>query len=69
MSNKKSPNVTVEFNDDDTFILTEWGCLACVLGDYGIFTGNITGKVGQHIVEDFMDMMVSMGYVTKNEKD
>ena len=57
------------FNDDDTFFLTEWGCLYSVLNDYGIDVSHIKGKVGQHIVEDFMDLMEKAGYVEKYIED
>ena len=56
-----------EFNEDDDerYVLTPWGCLACVLEDYNIDTNHITGKMGEHIVEDFMELMENAGYVTK----
>ena len=60
---------TMEFSDDDEFVLTEWGCLYSVLTDYGIDVSHIPGRVGQHIVEDFMEAMVKSGYVGKNEDD
>ena len=59
----------IEFNDDDVFGFTEWGCLYSVLSDYGIDVSHISGRVGQHIVEDFMEMMVKSGYVARNEED
>ena len=59
----------VEFNDDDVFGFTEWGCLYSVLSDYGIDVSHIPGRVGKHIVEDFMEMMVEAGYVARNEED
>ena len=51
--------------DNEEYMLTEWGCLSSVLDDYGIDTSHIKGKVGKHIVEDFMDAMVKAGFVSK----
>lgn len=47
--------------------LTEWGVMKYVLDEYGINTDHITGKMGQHIVEDFMEEMVKAGYVGRTE--
>lgn len=47
-------------------MLSEWGCLSLTLRDYGINTDNIPGRVGKHIVEDFMERMCEAGYVAKN---
>lgn len=58
-----------EFPDDAEFVLTEWGCLSAVLSDYGIDFSHISGRVGQHIVEDFMEMMEKSGYIAKVNKD
>lgn len=58
----------LEDNDnEEQYILTEWGCLYAVLTDYGINVDHISGKVGAHIVEDFMDLMVRAGYIKKAE--
>ena len=50
---------------DEKYTLTEWGCLYAVLTDYGIDVSHISGNVGRHIVEDFMEAMVRAGYVGK----
>ena len=52
---------------EENYVLTEWGCLASVLIEYGINVSHITGRVGAHIVEDFMDAMCNAGYVSKKE--
>ena len=58
----------LEDNDnEEQYILTEWGCLYATLTDYGINVDHISGKVGAHIVEDFMDLMVRAGYIKKAE--
>lgn len=54
-------------NDDEEYVLTLWGCLYLTLLDYGIDASHIPGKVGEHIVEDFMEMMEKAGYVRKGE--
>ncbi len=46
----------------------EWGCLYHVLIDYGVNVSYISGRVGEHIVDDFMDAMVKCGYVGKAEE-
>ena len=53
--------------DDEKYMLTPWGCLCGVLIDYGINVSYISGRVGEHIVDDFMDSMVKCGYVGKVE--
>lgn len=59
-------------DDDVKYVLSPWGCLSVVLEDYGIDISRISGKVGSHIVEDFMELMEKAGYILKcddNEKD
>lgn len=59
-----------KLEDDDNeekYVLTEWGCLYATLTDYGINVDHIPGRVGAHIVEDFMDLMVRAGYIKKAE--
>ena len=43
-------------DDDVKYVLSPWGCLSVVLKDYGIDTSRISGKVGSHIVEDFLEL-------------
>lgn len=54
-----------EYEDDTIFTLTPWGCLAGTLMDYGIDVSNIPGKIGKHLVEDFMETMARCGYVVR----
>ena len=55
------------YDDDVKFVLSEWGCLHSVLSDYGINVDHIKGKVGQHIVEDFLELMCECGHIGKAE--
>ena len=56
------------FEDDGLlYVLSEWGCLSSVLTDYGIDVSRVTGKIGEHIVEDFMELMCKCGYIGKAE--
>ena len=55
--------------DDEKYMLTPWGCLCGVLIDYGVNVSYISGRVGGHIVDDFMDLMVKCGYIGKVEED
>lgn len=53
---------------EEKFQITPWGCMVSVLNDYGIDTSHLTGKMGEHLVEDFMDAMVMAGYIKKKEE-
>ena len=53
--------------DEEVLVLTEWGCMEVTLREYGIDTSHIPGKVGMHMVNDFMERMVRAGYVGKKE--
>jgi hypothetical protein len=55
------------YDEDVKFVLTEWGCLSSVLTDYGVDISRVTGKIGEHIVEDFMELMVKCGYIGRAE--
>lgn len=55
----------IDDNDEEKYCLTPWGVLCSVLLDYNINVDHITGKMGEHLVEDFMDAMVTSGYVAK----
>lgn len=55
--------------DDEKYRLTEWGCLLVVLSDYGIDVTNIPGRVGKHIVEDFMELMRKAGYIAERDEE
>jgi hypothetical protein len=52
-------------NEEQYVVLTEWGCLSSTLEEYGIDVSYITGRVGKHIVEDFMDSLCKAGYLEK----
>ena len=53
---------------EEKYVLTPWGCLYGTLLDYGINVDHIPGKVGEHMVEDFMEAMVKAGHVAKAEE-
>lgn len=55
------------YDDDVKFVLSEWGCLHSVLSNYGINVDHIKGKVGEHIVEDFLELMCECGYIGRAE--
>lgn len=56
-------------NDDEKWGLTPWGCMYAVLQDYGFNSKQITPTMGEHMVEDFMEMMVTAGIVSKKEQE
>ncbi len=59
-----------DIDDDETkYMVTPWGCLYSVLSDYGIEVGHVAGRVGAHIVDDFMDAMTRAGYVAKKDEE
>lgn len=54
---------------DERIMLTPWGCLLSVLHDYNILdTGHITAKMGEHLVDDFMEQLAKVGYLEKKEQ-
>lgn len=55
--------------NEEQYVLTEWGCLSSTLEEYGIDVSHITARVGAHIVEDFMDSLCKAGYVEKKENE
>lgn len=54
--------------EDKTYTLTPWGCLMTTLLDYDIDLSYINGRIGTHIVDDFMEALMRCGYVSKVEK-
>ena len=56
-------------NDDVFYTLTPWSCLLLTLHDYGINLDHISGKVGAHIVEDFMELMIEQGNIQIKKGD
>ena len=56
-----------EERDDEKYMLTPWGCLYATLLDYGVDLSHISGRVGTHIVEDFMETLTTIGYIGRVE--
>ena len=56
-------------NDDKKWGITPWGCMYAVLQEYGFNPELLTPKIGEHMVEDFMAMMVKAGIVAEKEKE
>ena len=56
-------------HEDEYYTLTMWGCPSAVLEEYGFDTNHISGRVGEHIVEDYMDQLEQCGYLKKKEQD
>lgn len=54
--------------EDEEYCLTEWSCLSSILTEYGIDISHISGRVGKHIVEDFMESLEDQGYLKKAYK-
>ena len=51
-------------DDNETYRLTMWRCLQATLADYGI-VADVSRKVGNHIVEDFFELLMKNGYAEK----
>lgn len=51
--------------EEVVYVLTPWGCLMGVLMDYGIDISHITTKMGEHMVNDFLQSMEKAGYIGK----
>lgn len=58
-----------EEDEEEKYVLTPWGCLYGTLIDYGIDVSRIKGRVGEHIVEDFMEAMEKAGYISKEKNE
>lgn len=51
--------------DNTTFTLTIWGCLAAVMADYNINFDHITPKIGEHMGNDLMELLEKSGYLKR----
>lgn len=69
MGTRDCPYFEEESESEEKYVVTPWGCLYATLLDYGINVSHIKGRVGEHIVEDFMKAMEKAGYISevKNE--
>lgn len=56
-------------NEEERYTLTPWGCLYATFLAYNIDLSSISGTMGEHIVEDFMELMAKCGYVKRKESD
>lgn len=54
-------------NEEERHTLTPWGCLYATFLDYNIDLSSVSGKMGEHIVEDFMELMSKCGYIRRVE--
>jgi hypothetical protein len=61
MGNGKQMN-----EQEETYRLSMWVCLDEVLKDYGVHL-DLTPTVWEHLVNDFMAMLVRQGYAERKE--
>ena len=54
--------------DEEAYVLSPWGCLAVVMNDYNVDYSHLTPKMGEHMVNDFMETMERVGYVSRREE-
>lgn len=64
----------MEKTSEEKYTLTPMGCLYAVLLDYVgpdhlLDIRKIQGRVGEHIVEDFMDALVRTGYLERTSDE
>lgn len=64
----------MEKKSEEKYQLTPMGCLYAVLLDYVgpdhlLDIRKIKGRVGEHIVEDFMDALVKTGYLERTSDE
>lgn len=52
-----------ESNGEEVYHITLWGCLSSVLLDYNIDLSHITPRMGEHMVNDFMEALENQGYL------
>lgn len=50
--------------DEIPYGLSLWGCMQIVMADYGI-KHNLTPKMGEHFVEDFMALLCKRGFAER----
>ena len=55
--------------DDEIWRLTPWGCMYAVLKDYGYNPEMLTPKMGEHMVEDLMNLLITQGLASRVEED
>lgn len=59
----------IDNENDEAYCLSMWGCLYVVLQDYDIDVSHITPKMGEHMVEDLMELLEKQGYIGKVDDD
>lgn len=59
----------IDNENDEVYCLSMWGCLYVVLQDYDIDVSHITPKMGEHMIEDLMELLENCGYVGKVADD
>lgn len=55
----------IDYDVEEKFCLTEWGCLACAFADFNVDLPEISGKMGAAIVQDFLEIMQTQGYISR----
>ena len=58
-----SEKIDEVLNEDEVYHLTPWGCMVAIMEDYAVDISHITPKMGEHMVEDFMNLMCEQGHV------
>jgi len=48
---------------------TMWECVSSIISDYGINTVNISNRVGDHLVADILQTLISNGYLSIENKE
>ena len=58
-----------EIRDNEVYVLTPYGVLLSVMGDYGIDVSHITPRVAEHLFDDFMEALCKQGYVSRKNDE
>lgn len=58
-----------EIRDNEVYVLTPYGVLLSVMGDYGIDVSHITPRVAEHLFDDFMEALCKQGYVNRKNDE
>lgn len=52
-------------DEEEVYVLTPYGVLLAVMDDYNINIDHLTPKMAEHLFEDFMEVLMKQGYVSR----
>lgn len=57
-----------EYNEE-IYCLTMYGCLLKTCEEYEVNISHLTSKIGEHFVEDLLELLVLQGYIGVKDSD